>query len=98
MAVHPGGRMSAQPSGEPGWDGPAEILEVLPQRWHDQFLDEYRAALDAARDVRQWRHLGELLNRWRLRATAYSDPGFDGAARDARPEDLHPVPGLAGWR
>lgn len=93
--------MSAQPSGEPGWDGPAEILEVLPQRWHDQFLDEYRAALDAARDVRQWRHLGELLNRWRLRATAYSDPGFDaaaGAARDARPEDLYPVPGLAGWR
>jgi hypothetical protein len=91
--------MTAQPSGEPGWDGPAEILELLPDRWHGQFLDEYRAALDAARDVRQWRHLAELLTRWQLRAAAYSDPGFAAAAeaaRDARLQDLHPVPGLAG--
>jgi hypothetical protein len=91
--------MSAQPSGESGWDDPAAILELLPQRWHDQFLEEYRAALDAARDVRQWRHLAELLNRWHLRAAAYSDPGFDQAAeaaRDARTQDLYPVPGLAG--
>jgi hypothetical protein len=91
--------MSTQPSGEPGWHGPAEILELLPHRWHAQFLEEYRAALDAARDVRQWRHLAELLNRWQLRAAAYSDPGFDEAAeaaRDARKQALHPVPGLAG--
>ena len=91
--------MSVQPSSEPGWEGPAEILELLPHRWHAQFLDEYRAALDAARDVRQWRHLTEILSRWQLRAAAYSDPGFDAAAeaaRDARPHDLHPIPGLAG--
>ena len=93
--------MSAQPTSEPGWDGPAEILALLPQRCHEQFLGEYRAALEAARDVRRWRHLAELLSRWRLRALAHSDPGFDAAARDARdarPEDLTPVPGLADWR
>lgn len=93
--------MSAEPASENGWDGPAEILGLLPQRWHEQFLSEYRAALEAARDVRQWRFLAELLTRWRLRAIAYSDPGFDAAAqaaRDARPEDLAPVPGLADWR
>jgi hypothetical protein len=78
-------RVSAQPASEPGGDGPAEILALLPQRWHEQFLGEYRAAL----------------TRWRLRAAAYSDPGFDAAARaarEARAEDLTPVPGLAGWR
>lgn len=93
--------MSAQPASEPGGDGPAEILALLPQRWHEQFLGEYRAALESARDVRQWRYLAETLTRWRLRAAAYSDPGFDAAARaarEARAEDLTPVPGLAGWR
>jgi hypothetical protein len=93
--------VSAQSASEPGWDGPAEILALLPQRWHEQFLGECRAALEAAHDVRQWRYLAEMLTRWRLRAAAYSDPGFEAAAqaaRDARPEDLAPVPGLADWR
>ena len=64
-------------------------------------ISEYRAALEAARDARQWRYLAQMLNRWRLRALAYSSLGFDAAAqaaRDAQPEDLTPVPGLAGWR
>jgi hypothetical protein len=93
--------MSAEPTSRPGWDGPAEILALLPRRWHEQFLSEYQAALEAARDVRQWRRLAELLTRWQLRAVAYSDPGFDGAAkaaRDARAEDLHPVPGMVDWQ
>ena len=93
--------MTAQPVGEASWVSPAEILALLPLRWHEQFLGEYRAALESARDVRQWRYLTELLARWQLRATAYSDPSFDvaaEAARDVRPEDLHPVPGIAGWR
>ena len=30
MAAHSGGRMSAHPSGESGWDDPAQILELLP--------------------------------------------------------------------
>ena len=60
-------------------------------------LAEYRAGLDAAREVGQWPRLRALLHRWRLRAAAYSDPEFDAAAqaaRRARPEDLVP---LSGW-
>ena len=90
--------MSAQSASEPGWDGPAEILALLPQRCHEQFLSEYRAALEAARDVRRWRLLADLLSHWRLRALAYSDPGFDAAARDAparRPDPCTRAGGLA---
>ena len=77
-------------------DDPAQILALLPDRWHDQFLAEYRSGLDAAREVGQWPRLRTLLHRWRLRAAAYSDPGFDAAAQAARrtrPEDLVPLPG-----
>jgi hypothetical protein len=91
-----GGRsMTAQPVHEPAPDDPAEILRQLPVHWHAQFLTEYRAARDAAREVRRWQQLSDLLHRWRLRATAYADPQFEAsaqAARDARPEDLTPVP------
>jgi hypothetical protein len=88
--------MTAQPvsAGDP--TDPAAILELLPERWHEQFLAEYRVALEAAREVRRWPFLAELLHRWHLRAIAYSDPEFSTAvreARDARPEDLIPVPG-----
>jgi hypothetical protein len=37
-----------------------------------------------------------LLHRWRLRATAYADPGFQAAAQaasQADPQDLVPLPG-----
>jgi len=88
--------MTAQPAHEPAPDDPAGILQRLPSRWHAQFLTEYRAALDAAREVRRWQQLSDLLRRWRLRAAAYADPQFEAsaqAARDARPEDLTPVPG-----
>lgn len=80
--------MTAESVFRPDPDDPTQILALLPDRWHDQFLAEYRAALDAAREVGQWPQLRALLHRWRLRATAYSDPGFDAAAhaaRDARP-------------
>jgi len=59
-------------------------------------------------DTDSWRHPGSgsaqvslsgcALHRWHLRAVAYSDPGFSAAAqaaREARPEDLTPVPGVA---
>jgi len=91
-----GSAMSAQPVHETSPDDPAEILRVLPPRWHAEFLDEYRTALEAAREVQRWQQLPVLLHRWRLRALAYSRPQFEAsaqAARDARPEDLVPVPG-----
>jgi hypothetical protein len=91
--------MSAQPIHQPDPGDPAEILRILPGRWHEQFLAEYHDALDAAHEVRRWSQLGDLLHRWRLRAAAYADPDFEAAAqeaRSARPEDLHPVPGWPG--
>ena len=93
--------MTAQPvsAGDP--EDPAAILGLLPERWHEEFLAEYRLALEAAREVRRWPFLAELLHRWHLRAVAYSDPEFWAAARearDARPEELHPLPGLADRR
>lgn len=93
--------MTAQPVHEAVPGGPAEILRLLPARWHEQFLAEYRAALDAAHEVWRWQQLSDLLHRWHLRALAYSDPEFDAAARaarSARPEDLTTVPGLADFR
>lgn len=94
--------MTAQPIDEPDPDDPAEILDQLPPLWHDEFLAEYHAAaLEAASEVRQYQALRALLHRWRLRATALSDPAFEAglqAAREARPEDLWPVPGLDNER
>ena len=66
------------------------ILGLLPEPWHEQSPAEYRQALEAAREVRRWPFLAEPLNRWHLRAIAYSDPEFSIAvreARDARPEE-----------
>jgi hypothetical protein len=93
--------VTAQPIHEPVPEDPVEILRQLPDRWHEEFLAEYRAALDAAHEVWQWRRLREVLQRWRLRAAAYSDPGFERAAqaaREAGPEDLVPLPGWAPER
>ncbi len=88
--------MTAEPLPSDDPDDPARILDLLPAPWHEQFLAEYRAALDAARDVGSWPSLRVLLHRWRLRAVAYADPGFEVARRaasTARPEDLIPLPG-----
>lgn len=88
--------MTAQPLDQAGPDDPAEILAVLPEPWHAQFLAEYRAALADAQEVRRWHELADLLHRWHLRALSYSDPEFEASmqeARDARPEDLVTVPG-----
>lgn len=85
----------------PDPDDPAEILRRLPARWQGQFLGEYRAGLDAAREVQQWHRLRDLLHRWRLRAAAYSDPEFERSAqvaRDARPEELTTLPGWPDLR
>lgn len=94
--------MTAEPWGEPEPDDPAQILSVLPSLWHRQFLAEYRTALDAARtDVRQWSELRAVLHRWRLRAAAYSAPGFEAAAVAARSTDaknLHLIPGWEARR
>jgi len=59
-------------------DDPVEILRVLPGGFHEQFLAEYDAAVAGARRPEQYRELHHLLRLWRLRAEAYSDPGYAG--------------------
>lgn len=78
--------MTAQPSQDYDPDDPVEILRVLPGRFREQFLAEYETAVEAARRVEQYRQLHELLRLWRLRAIAFSGPGYEArleAVRDA---------------
>ncbi|MEU0092690.1 DUF6247 family protein [Kribbella sp. NPDC006257] len=83
------------------FDDPGEILRALPVRWREQFLSEYHAALDDAREVSRFRQLREVLHLWRLRAIAYSGPGFDAAmqaARDGRADEFVPADQvIPGW-
>ena len=69
--------MSAQPVQEHDPDDPVEILRVLPERFREQFLNEYAVAAEAARRPEGYRALHDLLRLWRLTAAAYSEPGFD---------------------
>jgi len=69
--------MSAEPVQEHDPDDPVEILRVLPERFREQFLDEYAAAAETARRPEGYRALHDLLRLWRLTAAAYSEPGFD---------------------
>jgi len=68
-------------------EDPVEILRVLPNRFHGQFLREYHAAaVLAARHIGGYRQLHDVLRMWRLTAVAQSDPGFAGrltAVREA---------------
>jgi len=65
-------------------DDPAEILRVLPERWHEQFLNEYHRALDAAHEVWRFQQLRELLRVWRLHVSAVSNPDFARAEQAVR--------------
>jgi Family of unknown function (DUF6247) len=77
----------AQPvHGEPGAEDPTEILRVLPEEFHEQFRAEYTAAVEHARDPGGYRGLTEVLRLWRLRAAAYSDPGYARRLAAARTE------------
>jgi hypothetical protein len=69
--------MSAEPVLEHDPDDPVEILRVLPERYREQFLAEYRAAAEAARQAEGYRPLHALLRLWRLTAAACSEPGFE---------------------
>ena len=69
--------MSAQPVQEYDPDDPMEILRVLPEQFHEQFLAEYRAAAEGAQRVEGYRALHNLLRLWRLTAIAHSDPTFE---------------------
>jgi hypothetical protein len=76
--------MSAQPIQEYDPDDPVEILRVLPEQFHEQFLAEYRAAAEGARQVEGYRALHDFLRLWRLTAVAHSDPGFEARLAQVR--------------
>ena len=94
------GDMSAQPVQEFDPDDPMEIMRVLPARYHDQFLADYDAAAASARRPDQYRQLHQTLRLWRLRAAAYSDPGFEARLEEVRSAPGHGTPiedVVAGW-
>ncbi len=92
--------MSAQPV-DPKPDDLAEILRVLPEECHAQFITEYAAAVDGARRPERFCRLQELLRLWRLRAVAYSSAGYEmrlANARQGHPADFVPADQLIpGW-
>jgi len=71
------GIVTAQSADEYDPDDPVEILSILPSQFHEQFLAEYDTAVTGARRPEHYRQLHRLLRLWRLRAAAYSDPGYE---------------------
>jgi hypothetical protein len=69
--------VTAHPVDDHDLDDPVEILAVLPEGYHAPFLGEHAAAVEGARRPEQFRQLQELLRLWRLRAVAYSSPGYE---------------------
>jgi hypothetical protein len=94
--------MTATPVDHGNPDDPAEILRVLPVPYHEQFLAEYADAVEGARRPEELRGLRDLLRLWRLRAIAYSDPGYDNrmaSARRGHADDFTPAEQvIPGWR
>jgi hypothetical protein len=68
--------VTAHPACDSDSDDPVEILHALPAEYHEQFRAEYDVAVERARRPEQFRRLHELLRLWRLRAAAYSSPGY----------------------
>lgn len=76
--------MTAQQSRGHDPDDPVEILRALPEQHHEQFLAEYDAVVTVARQPERYHELRHLLRLWRLRAVAYSHPGFEASLRDVQ--------------
>lgn len=81
---------AAQIEGSREPDDPFEILKVLPQQYHDEFLADYRHALRAAYPAEGFLALRRMLRQWRTRADWYADSGFQekiaSLERGERPE------------
>lgn len=94
--------MTAEPvHGEPGRDDPVDILRILPEEYREQFRAEYAAAIDHAQDPADYHALANMLRLWRLRAAAYTDPGYGERLAAARTGDttteLSAEQVIAGW-
>lgn len=75
--------MGAQPVEE----DPQAILRDLPAQERPEFLRQYRAAVEAARDdVARYKDLAKLLHRWHLVVIATAQPGYYDAIEAAKTE------------
>jgi hypothetical protein len=63
---------------------PQRILDQLPADERGFFLDQYREAVDNARDPAGWKQLRRILRLWRFHADAARDPGYREALDRAR--------------
>ena len=87
--------MTAHPVDDHDPDDAVEILAMLPEGYRAQFLAECTAAVEGVRRPEQFRQLQEMLRLWRLRAVAYSGPGYED--RLAPPcRAAHPGPTRSG--
>ncbi len=55
---------------------PQRILDQLPEDERGSFLDQYRDAVESARDPAGWKQLRRVLLRWRFHADAVGDPAY----------------------
>jgi hypothetical protein len=69
--------MSAQPVHEDDPRDPQVILERLPEQARPAFLEEYRAAVDAAHEPTGYRALQQMLQQWSVLTVAYAKPDFE---------------------
>jgi uncharacterized protein DUF6247 len=76
--------VSAQPAEREDPLDPQLILNQLPVDERRFFLDQYRQAVDSARDPAGWKQLRRVLLRWRFHADAASDPAYREALDAAR--------------
>jgi hypothetical protein len=76
--------VSAQPAEREDPLDPQRILDQLPVDERGFFLDQYRDAVENARDPAGWKQLRRVLLRWRFHADAVGDPTYRGALDPAR--------------
>ena len=76
--------MSAQPLEREDPLDPQRILDRLPSDEREFFLDQYREAVENARDPADWKQLRRVLRLWRYHADAIEDPGYQEALDAAR--------------
>ena len=76
--------VSAQPAEREDPLDPQQILDQLPADERGFFLDQYREAVENARDPAGWKQLRRVLRLWRFHADAVGDPGYQEALDAAR--------------
>lgn len=74
--------LPADPEHQDPFD-PERILRELPERERENFLSQYREALDGARDPAGWKNLRRVLRLWSWMAIAASQPGHYEAREQA---------------